>query len=54
MMYLQHDGFSIKFEDPDLMRTSAFALVLSQQISLVDLTRELIEPRIDAAIGSPV
>lgn len=48
------DGFSIKFEDPDLMRTSAFALVLSQQISLVDLTRELIEPRIEAAIGSAV
>lgn len=34
-----HEGFGGKFEDPSLLRTSSFALILSQEISLVRLTR---------------
>lgn len=41
-----HDGFSFKFEDPDLMRQSGFALVLMQQISLVQMTKQLVENRL--------
>ncbi|KAI8101959.1 hypothetical protein M9434_007020 [Picochlorum sp. BPE23] len=39
-------GFSFKFEDPDLMRQSGFALVLMQQISLVHMTKQLVENRL--------
>lgn len=39
-------GFSFKFEDPDLMKHSGFALVVMQQISLVNMTQQLIEPRL--------
>lgn len=39
-------GFSFKFEDPDLIQHSGFALVVMQQISLVTMTRNLIEPRL--------
>ncbi|KAI8102486.1 hypothetical protein M9435_006086 [Picochlorum sp. BPE23] len=39
-------GFSFKFEDPDLMRQSGFALVLMQQISLVHMTKKLVENRL--------
>lgn len=46
-----HDGFSIRFEDPDLAKTSTFALVLAQQISLVNLTKELVQPRLAAEMA---
>lgn len=39
-------GFSFKFEDPDLIKHSGFALVVMQQISLVTMTRQLVEPRL--------
>lgn len=38
-------GFSFRFEDPDLMKASGFALVLMQQVSLVQMTNELCKNR---------
>ncbi len=43
---VDHDGFSFKFEDPDLMKQSGFALVLVQQISLVHMTKQLVDNRL--------
>ena len=38
------EGFAARgFEDPSLLQTSSFALILSQQISIVRLTRGLVE-----------
>lgn len=42
------EGF-VRLEDPGLARTSAFALLMSQQISLVQMTRQ----RVLAAASSP-
>ena len=39
-------GFSFRFEDPDLIKHSGFALVVMQQISLVNMTKQLVEPRL--------
>ena len=36
----QQQGFAI-IEDPDLAKTSGFALLLSQQLSLVQMTRQV-------------
>ena len=41
------DGFTFKYEDPNLTRISSFALVLVQQVSLVEMTRQMIEPRLE-------
>ena len=35
----RHEGFTAGFEDPSLLQTSSFALILSQEISLIRLTR---------------
>jgi hypothetical protein len=41
----EFSGFSFRFEDPDLMKASGFALVLMQQVSLVQMTNELCKSR---------
>jgi len=45
------EGFTFKYEDDNLTRVSSFALVLQQQVSLVDMTKLLITPRL-ANVGS--
>ena len=42
------DGFTFKYEDPLLTSCSAFALVLVQQVSLVEMTKQLVLPRLAA------
>jgi hypothetical protein len=45
------EGFTFKYEDENLTRVSSFALVLQQQVSLVEMTSLLITPRL-ANVGS--
>ena len=46
-----HEGFTAgRIEDPSLLQTSSFALILSQEISLVRLTRVLVLERRRAAV----
>ena len=45
------EGFTFKYEDENLTRVSSFALVLQQQVSLVEMTSLLITPRL-ASVGS--
>jgi hypothetical protein len=40
------EGFTFKFEDPDLMMVSSFGLVLVQQVSLVEMTKEMVDARL--------
>ena len=42
------EGF-VSVEDPSMLETSSFALLISQQISLVQMTRE----RVLAAMAAP-
>ena len=40
------EGFTFNYEDPDLPRISSFALVLKQQVSLVEMTSQMVMPRL--------
>ena len=46
------EGFGGKFEDPSLLRTSSFALILSQEISMVRLTRLLMLQKRDRELAN--
>ena len=40
------EGFTFNYEDPALPQISSFALVLKQQVSLVDMTSQMVMPRL--------
>ena len=46
------DGFTFKYQDEDLARVSSFALVVKQQVSLVEMTKQMILPRLASSVGT--